>query len=624
MRMFHCSAALLLVVGCTSIFAADEPAMLVPPVIVTATRTAQSADATLAAVTVITREDLEREQALSVQDALRGIPGVGIDNNGGSGKATYVFMRGTNSDHVLVMVDGIKIGSATLGITALQDIPVDQIDRIEVVRGPLSSLYGSEAIGGVIQIFTRKGGGALTPTFNLGVGRYRSSDANAGISGGGENGWFNLRVGALNTQGFNACNGDLTTGQGCATHEPDKDGNRNRSASMRAGYRFGQGVESDVFLLQTQGRNEFDASDDFDSMTYQSFELGPNHSRVLQRISGVSIKAAPMPVWHTTLTAGRSLDESDIYKSGGIFDGRFNTRRDTLSWQNDLAMSDTRLVTVGLDYQKDHIDSTTKYAKNARDNRGALVQYQMNAGVLDTLFSLRGDNNAQFGNRATGNASLGYALNNALRLTASYGTAFKAPSFNELYWPGGGNPELNPEKSRTAELGLRGKGMHDAWSLSVYETRIKDLIAGWPAVNISEARIRGLELSGNLRYEEWNLAANMTLLAPKDQSGETNDGNVLPRRAQQMLRLDADRTVGTLRVGTTLRAQGHSYDDVKNTRRLGGYGTLDLRTEYSIDKDWRIQTRVENTFDKNYRTAAYYNQPGRGVYLTLRYQPATK
>lgn len=626
MQKFHNPAALLLAVSCTSVFAADEPAA---PVIITATRTAQSADATLASVTVITREDLEREQALSVQDALRGIPGVGIDNNGGSGKTTYVFMRGSNPDHVLVLVDGIKIGSATAGITALQDIPIDQIDRIEVVRGPLSSLYGSEAIGGVIQIFTRKGGGALTPAFNLGIGRYRSFDASAGISGGGDNGWFNVRAGALYTQGFNACNGDLTTYQGCATHEPDKDGNRNRSASARAGYRFGQGIESEVFLLQTQGRSEFDASDDFDSITFQSFELGPNHSRVLQRIGGVSVKAAPIPMWHTTLTAGRSLDESDNYKSGSIFDSRFDTRRDTWSWQNDFALSETQIFTAGLDYQKDHVDSTTPYTKNTRDNRGVLLQHQMNAGVLDTLLSMRRDDNAQFGRHATGNATLGYALNSALRLTASYGTAFKAPTFNELYWPlnewgQGGNPNLNPEKSRSIELGLRAKATHAAGSLSVYETRINNLIAGWPPVNISKAHILGLEAGGSLRHDAWSMAANMTLLAPKDRSAGTSRGNVLQRRAQRTLRLDLDRALGSLSVGTTIRVEGHRYDDVENTRRLSGYATLDLRTEYSIDQDWRVQARVENTFDKDYRTAAYYNQPGSGVYLTLRYQPTTK
>jgi vitamin B12 transporter len=161
-------SAVLLVAACAQAFAAEP----LPDVVVTATRTAQSADATLASVTVITREDIERRQAQSLADVLRGTAGLTFSNSGGAGKATAVYLRGSNADHVLVLVDGIKVGSATTGTASFQDIPVAQIERIEIVRGPRASLYGSEAIGGVIQIFTRRGGGAPTPSFAAKAGSY--------------------------------------------------------------------------------------------------------------------------------------------------------------------------------------------------------------------------------------------------------------------------------------------------------------------------------------------------------------------------------------------------------------------------------------------------------------------
>lgn len=600
-------AAALLLLGAHSAFATD-----LDPIIVTATRTAQTADETLASVTVITREKIERQQASSVQDVLRGVAGLAIANTGGLGKATSVFLRGTESDHVLVLIDGVKVGSATLGTTAFQHIPVEQIERIEIVRGPRSSLYGSEAIGGVIQIFTRKGGGALKPFFSIGGGSHQTYSASAGVSGGGERGWFNVSASGIDTGGFNACDGRPPPGgAGCFTYEPDKDGYRNLSGSLRAGYRFDNGLEMDVRALRAEGKNEFDGR-------------FVNESESVQQILGGTLRFSPADRWHITLTAGRSRDESDNFKDGA-FRSRFDTERDTLSFQNDLSFAPDHLLTVGADYQDDRIDSTTAYAVTSRDNTGLFTQYQGRFGAHDVQLSLRRDDNKQFGNRNTGGAAWGYAPSEGLRLTASYGTAFKAPTFNELYFPGFGNPNLRPEESRSFELGLGGKAVWGRWSLNAYETRVDDLIAfdaaTWAPVNIDQARIRGLEAVLGTQLGGWDLNTNLTLLDPENRSVGANDGNVLPRRARQSLRLDADRDFGRYRLGATLLAAGKRYDDLANTRALGGYATIDLRAEVALAKDWRVQARVENLFDKDYQTAAFYNQPGRGLYLTLRYQP---
>lgn len=607
MKKYCLPAAAWLLLGSPTAFATD-----IDPIIVTATRTAQTADETLSSVTVITKKEIERQQAQSVQDLLRGIPGVDIANNGGPGKDTSVFLRGTESDHVLVLIDGVKVGSATRGTTAFQHIPVEQIERIEIVRGPRSSLYGSEAIGGVIQIFTRKGGGALKPFFSIGGGSDQTYSASAGVSGGGERGWFSLSASGIDTEGFNACNGKPSPGgAGCFTTEPDKDGYRNLSGSLRAGYRFDSGIDVVIHALHAEGKNYFDGS-------------LVNESESVQQVLGGTLRFSPTEVWHASLTAGRSRDESDNFKDGA-FKSRFDTERDTVTFQNDIDVAADHLLTVGADYQDDRVYGTTTYAVTSRGNTGLFTQYQGRFGDHDVQLSLRRDDNEQFGIRNTGGAAWGYALDKNLRLTASYGAAFKTPTFNELYFPGFGNPNLRPEGSDSFELGLGGKPAWGRWSLNAYETRIDDLIAfdasTFAPANIDQARIRGLEAVLGTRLGNWDLNTNLTLLDPENRAKGANYGNVLPRRARQSLRFDADRDFCRYRLGATLLAAGKRYDNLANTSELGGYATFDVRAEYSLAKDWRLQARVENLFDKDYETAAYFNQPGRSLYLALRYQP---
>jgi vitamin B12 transporter len=603
----RCLPAAILLLG-----AHGASAIELDPINVTATRTAQTADQSLASVTVISRQDIERQQAHSVQGLLRGVAGISLANNGGAGKATSVFLRGTESDHVLVLIDGVKVGSATLGTTAFQDLPVAQIERIEIVRGPRSSLYGSEAIGGVIQIFTRKGGGPLRPFFSIGGGSDHRFDVAAGLSGGGERGWFNLSASGIDTAGFNACNGRPSPGgAGCFTTEPDQDGYRNRSGSLRAGYRFTNGLVLDVHALHTASDNKFDGS-------------FVNESESTQQVLGGTLRFAPAAAWQVTLAAGRSRDASDNFKDG-VFKTRFDTERETVSLQNDFAIAADHLLTLGADYQDDRITSTTAFAVRSRDDTGLFTQYQGAFGTHDLQLSLRRDDNEQFGGHTTGGVAWGVALGKALRLTVSYGTAFKAPSFNELYFPGFGNPALQPETSRSTELGLSGTPAWGRWSLNAFETRIDYLIAFDAALfapnNIDRARIRGLEAVLGTQLRGWDLAANITLLDPENRSSGAQHGNTLPRRARQSLRIDVDRQFDQYALGMTLLAAGRRYDDLANSRELGGYATVDLRAAYSLTKDWQLQARIENLFDQAYETAAFFNQPGRGLYVTLRYQP---
>jgi vitamin B12 transporter len=605
------AAGMALAVCAGSSFA-ESTALRSEPIVVTATRTAQTADETLASVTVITREEIERRQAQSVEDLLRGEAGISVANSGGPGKVTSIFLRGTESDHVLVLIDGIKVGSATLGTAAFEQIPIEQIERIEIVRGPRSSLYGSEAIGGVIQIFTRAGGGATAPALKLGGGSHSTYDTSAGITGGGDRTPFSVFATAFSTQGINACRGEAGVA-GCFVNEPDKDGFRDRSGALRLGYRIAEDSDIDLHWLRAQGTNEFDG-----------FE---NRTKFIQEVYGARYRFAPLAWWHATLVAGRSRDDSDNF-SDTVFSSRFNTLRNVASWQNDFSVGADQLVTVGTDYQDDRIESSDPFPVTARDNRALFSLYQGRFGRHSLDASVREDDNAQFGRHGTGAVAWGYRIGSNARVYASYGTAFKAPTFNELFFPGFGNPDLRPERSRSAEIGIGASRTRLRWSLNAFQTAVDDLISfdasSLAPKNVDTARIRGLESTIDARAASWDIDAVLTLLDPRNRTPGANEGNLLPRRARAALRLGASRAVGAYRYGALLRAESARYDDLANTQRLGGYATVDLTGEYSVARNWLAQARVANLFDKHYETAQFFNQPSREFFFTLRYQPSTR
>jgi vitamin B12 transporter len=289
-------------------------------------------------------------------------------------------------------------------------------------------------------------------------------------------------------------------------------------------------------------------------------------------------------------------------------------------------------VSLGADVLRDQVSGTTDYDKASRRDTGVFARYFGQFGANDIELAARHDDDEQFGDHTTGSAAWGYDLTSQWRLLASYGTAFKAPTFNDLYWPadpvwgGGGNPDLKPERSRTADVGVQGAFKAGHWSAHAFETRVDDLIAYDFATsssqNISKARIRGLELAAGILLFGWDANLALTFLDPESRASGT-EGNQLQRRSKRTARADLDRRVGAFGFGGSLLAASKSYDDLANTRELGGYGLLDLRASYAIGKDWRVQGKVGNVFDKDYETASFYNQPGRTWFLILHYAPGS-
>ncbi len=596
---------LLLAFFCSLFLSAAENAL--SPVVVTATRTAQTVDESLASVTVITREDIDNSQALTIPDILRGVPGLDI-TMGGLGKTASVFMRGTESDHVLVLVDGVKIGSATTGSVAFEHLPLSQIERIEIVRGPRSSLYGSEAIGGVIQIFTRQGKGKKPSiTFSGGAGEDNTYQLTGGVSGTTKGTSYSLFANHLQNEGFNDCRG--TDSAGCFTFEPDEDGYENTSFSARVGQRFGDKANMEIYALRTQGHTEYDSAFD-------------NEADFVQQVFGLKADYVANDHWLMNINVGQSLDETDNFGNSAP-NSFFNTTRTSGAFVNNFLFSDKDTLTVGIDYQLDEVDSSTVYTGESLDNKGLFAEYQTQSGDTMLIAGIRKDDNEQFGDHTTGNVGLGYSLSPRTRFLVSYGTAYKAPSFNELYYPNFGNPNLAPEKSNSVEMGLKGRQPYYRWSLTGYHTKIDQLIAtnfdaatGNYYANINAAKITGVDLSLNWRKKGWEFNTNFSWLKPEDET----TGNLLPHRAETTAKVELAERRGPARLGISVLAQGHRYDDAANTQRLSSYGIFNANYEHNFSKNWAVRARLENILDKEYETARFYNTQGRFWFVSVHYQ----
>ncbi len=613
MESGRCPLTGLLAFTCLFNSLTPEAATRQSPLVVTATRMAQTADETLSAITVITRAEIERSQAGSITELLRGRTGIDIANQGGAGQLTSILMRGTNPGHVTLLIDGLRTGSVTAGRVSWEFIPLQQVERIEIVRGPNSALYGSEAIGGVIQIFTRRGKGPLQWSAIAGGGRYNSLEAALDFSGSVDDNWYSGQLSRLKTDGFDAR--EPTVEFGIPINDPDDDGHDSTSLSLRAGHRFSGGAELEFHGLHAEGNVEFDSNDPF-----------PNQDDFVEQVLGVSLRAPLTEYLNLTATAGRSLDERKSFRSGTPGSAtQFDSERRSFSLQGDYSRSDADIFTLGLDYHDDRVDSSTPYNETARYTQAVFAQYRGERGRHTLLTRIRPLDDEQFGSQTTGNLAWGYQLHATTRLIASWGTAYTAPTFNDLYFPDfmgfpSSNPDLDPEESETLEIGAEGRAGGLDWDLRVFRTRIDNLIvfdlATFLPANVNEATIEGLEASLSGDLYGWTTSTSATFLKPRDD----NTGNILPRRAKRSLKLDIDRRFGRTGIGASFIAQSSRFDDRGNTIELGGYGQLDLRASWQLDRNWQLQGRLENAFDKDYQSVNTYNTAGRNLFVTLRYR----
>ncbi|MDZ7828053.1 MAG: TonB-dependent receptor [Halofilum sp. (in: g-proteobacteria)] len=588
----------------------------VSPVVVTATRTAQTADQSLSSVSVISREDIERTQATSLPELLGRVQGVDFTQNGGRGKASSLFIRGTNSDQIIVLIDGVRVGSATLGTTSFEGLPLDNVERIEVVRGPRSSLYGADAIGGVIQIFTRASEG---PRASIGFGSNEYGRFSAGYGRQGDRSGFSIDVSAEDTEGFDARENDCLF---CAD-EPDDDGFESANVSLRGRHEITNDVELSGSLLVADTENEFDGSFQNSGEQRQTVATGKIDWRVTDR-------------WDSKLSIGRSTDDTDNFLDGDDA-SFFETERTDIRWQNDITVGDAQLVTMGVDVLRDEIDSSNDFDVEERETTGVFVQHQWTGLNWNTQVNVRRESfddgfdnpnsGDEFDDQTTGSIAAGYRIGQGLRAFGSYGTAFKAPSFNQLFFPGFGNPDLDPEESKTYELGLRGRAGAVNWEVTAYRTVIDDLIAFNVATfapeNIDEATIQGIEVGFDANWRDWQVSANADFKDPEDSAGGTpgNEGNQLPRRAERGYNASVTHLDGAWTYGVDIAHEGPRFDDVGNFTPLASYTLVDLRASWAFAPDWRARFKVENAGDVDHTIVNTYKTGGRLFLFQLDWQP---
>lgn len=601
---------------------ASEPYVAEPLVITSGRMPEPQAQAT-AATTVFERDDIERLQVSSVAELLQRVPGLSVVRTGGTGSQTGVFLRGTSTAQTLVLVDGQRIAAASSGTSSLEFLAPEQIERIEVVRGARSALYGSDAIGGVIQIFTRKGDDqGLAPYVRLAAGSDSTYQRSLGLSGGDQRTRFHLGAALDETAGIDA------TRDGFGANGDD-DAYRNRSLSLSLSHRFDDSLQIGFNLLDQRGQVEYD--DVFSGSL-------PTTDYLLSSASGF-IDAQLSDSWSSRLELGHSEDKRDSGSDqpGGSV-SQFNTYRDAANWLNTLTLTENHQLLLGLDWYEDRAQGTTDFVEDSRWNRAAFIQHRYSGENFSTEIGLRHDDNQQFGHENTWNAALTLPLGNANDLILSYSEGFRAPTFNDLYYPDfcfgsmcfpSANSELTPERSRSYELQWRSR-YSDTGSLqaSVYRTEIEDAIVldeNFIPQNVQTARINGFEAAVQQELFGWQGNLALALIDPRDR----DSGHTLQRRAKRTLTLDIDRRFGDVSIGAGWRALSGRYDDAENQIRMSGYGLLSLRAAWQATQELGLSLKLDNLLDRDYAEATYstpngrfgYNSAGRTALLAVTWTP---
>lgn len=609
-------ALILSVIPASSVLADTEGrdnALKLPQTLITGNRQVQARSDSSSANTVFTRDDIDRLQPTGLTDLLGRVPGVQVARSGGRGALPGIYIRGTKSAQSLVLVDGQRMANATSADSNLQYLNIDQIERVEVLRGSRSVIYGSDAIGGVIQIFTRRGADQA-PQLRLhsAQGSYGSSQNSVGVSGGDDHTRFNLSGALENTAGINRTTVSYPV-------DNDHDAYRNKSVSLNLNHHLNDGLEIGLSAIKSEGKTELDAT--FGQKSYSNFDISS---------VGSFIDAQLSERWNSRIELGHSENREKTRDKLSTDLYSFNTYRDSLNWQNSLSLDDQNSLMLGFDAYQDRVRSSTAFDKDSRWNRAVFVQHRFQGEGFSTELGLRHDKNQQFGSNNTWSASLTVPLNAANDVLLSYSEGFRAPTFNDLYYPQFGNPALEPEHSKSYELQWRSQLSETSrLETSLYRTDIQDAIvadADWIQQNIGAARITGFESALQQEWFGWQSSLGLAIIDPRDR----DTGKTLSRRARRTLSLDLDRQFDRLGVGASWQAVSSSYNDEQNQQPMGGYALLGLRAHWQANSDVRLDVKVDNLLDKTFTRALYgydgnyygYREERRSLQVAVTWTPS--
>lgn len=577
------------------------------PVTVTATRVESRADEVLADLVVIDRSAIETSSARTLPELLSREAGLQTNSNGGPGQAASLMTRGTSGRHTLLLVDGMRVNSLYTATAPWETIPVETIERIEVLKGPASALYGADAAGGVVQVFTRQGIEGTQRELAVTAGTQGHGRVSASVLGGNKEGMrFALGVQQMAEGGISA----TSARAGTSNYIPDRDGFRQGSMNGSLRLPLNRDWRLDASLLYSNGVSRFD---EYDGAGTDS------RTAVRAAVARVGVTGKVTNGWQTEWTLGQSEDTHNPIAS--IYYTPVRSILRDLTWQNAL---DTRagVVLAGLQLAQQDIEQTPTPDQPRRETRSAFAGLNGQRGMSLWQINARRDVSSAYGERNTGLAAYGLQFTPEWRASASWGQTFVAPSFGDLYDAYNGNPNLRPEHGVNREVALNWvRDVHQA-KLTWYDNRIVDLLA-YDSVtdkvqNVGAARIRGWTLSGKTRMGGINLRASLDGLDPRDE----DTGKLLARRARQQASVGADWQQGDWQWGGSLLHVGERYDNAANTaaKLLPAYATLDLFAQWRFARDFDLQMKVNNAADRHYETVYGYNQPGRTAYLTLRWR----
>jgi vitamin B12 transporter len=604
------SAALLLgVAAAWPAFSQPASSPQLRETVVTATRTVQPLSDLLADVTVVDRDTIERSGATGLADVLARLPGVEFQRNGGPGTTTGVFLRGSESRFTAVYIDGVRIDSQATGGAAWESIPVGQIDRIEVLRGPAAAVYGSDALGGVVQIFTKRGEGPFAPFVGIGFGSHGTRKADAGFSG--SQGSFDYSLGLVDerSDGFNS--------RTAAGQNPDLDGYRSRSANAKLGFQLNRAHRLEASVLTNDANSQYDSASTRDDRNLRELNT-----------LGLNWQARWTEAYSTRLSISDSRDRYQTTPSPYL------TVTDLRSYllHNELRLG-THLFTAALERKEDHLQNAP--IDRGRSQDALALGYGWKSGPHAVQLNVRHDDDSEFGAKNTGSVGYGFAITPQWRVTASTATAFRAPTLYHrfsIY----GVATLQPESSRNQEIGLRYEDGGSSFGIVAYQNKVSNLITfttgsgpcsnGRAPValanracysNTAQAEYAGVTLTGGYRIGNTRLSASLDLQNPRD----LGTGRTLPRRARQHAVLATDTRVGPWSLGAEAQLSGRRNDSATNTVVLGGYGLINLSASTLVARDWTFLARVDNLADKSYELAQTYATGGRTLYVGLKWAP---
>ncbi|MET1116606.1 MAG: TonB-dependent receptor [Comamonas sp.] len=607
MKNFVSMGACALAAMAPCALALAQPTPVLDTVVVTAAREAQLLRTVTADMSVIERAAIERSGATGVADLLAQVPGVQITRNGGPGQTTSVFLRGMGNQHTAVLIDGVRFNSQELqGGAPWAALPLAQIERIEILRGPAAAIYGSDAMGGVVQIFTRQGDGPLRAYAEAGLGNQGTSKLATGLQGGADGWRYGLHGATERSAGF-----DVNPGNPYAPN-PDRDGYRHSSLGLNAGFR--QGIHDfDARLQHSRLRAEYDQS----PAPFNDFDVVRNTTGTLRW------QAAWSDSYQSVLQLGHARsDNQRITASPESAKGSSSN----FLLQNQWKFGASRL-NIDLERREDRLNTDYAWTQNTDSRR---VQDSVSAGWRYTRGVHQLDANARHDRvrdqqgKTTGGLGYGLQLGEAWRWVVSAGTAFRTPTLYERF-TGQAAADLRPESSANVETGLHYRAGARQLSAVAFRNRIRNQITyDWtssPACNCyrnwESVELKGLSLSGSTRMQGMNLGASLDFLAPRN----LENGKLLPYRSKRMLKLSADTQAAGWTLGTEAQLYSARFVDTENSASLGGYGVVNLYAQHALGRDWTLLARINNLADRAYAPTQGYANAGRTLFVSLKWAP---